>query len=107
MPWLGEMDHSLVIGINVDWLLCGTRGILRVVHLQNVVDLRVIYSMADEYVPEYVDKKASVDRVMGGAEKVEIEHGNHSLSNRVGEAIQAIMNFVKREGPSGWDDPWT
>lgn len=46
-------------------------------------------------------------RAMGGAEKVEIEWGNHSLSNRVEEAVQAIMNFVKREGPSGWDDPWS
>lgn len=45
-------------------------------------------------------------RAMGGAEKVEIEHGNHSLSNRVHEAVEAIVDFVKREGPSGWDDPW-
>ena len=43
---------------------------------------------------------------MGGAEKVEIEHGNHSLSNRVQEAVQAIVDFVKRDGPKGWDDPW-
>lgn len=43
---------------------------------------------------------------MGGAEKVEIEYGNHSLSNRVTEAVQAIMDFVKR-GPTGWDDPWS
>lgn len=43
---------------------------------------------------------------MGGAEKVEIEHGIHSLSNRVKEAVQAIIDFVKREGPKGWDDPW-
>ncbi|KAK1563174.1 hypothetical protein Q3G72_023456 [Acer saccharum] len=82
---------------------------MRLGHMANT-PCQVIYSMADEYVPEYVDKKALVDRlcrVMGGAEKVEIEHGNHSLSNRVGDAVQAIMNFVKREGPSGWDDPWT
>ncbi|KAK6803828.1 hypothetical protein RDI58_001612 [Solanum bulbocastanum] len=45
-------------------------------------------------------------KAMGGAEKVEIEYGNHSLSNRVVEAVEAIMSFVKREGPSGWDDPW-
>ena len=44
---------------------------------------------------------------MGGAEKVEIEYGNHSLSNRVHEAVQAIIAFVKREGPKGWDDPWS
>lgn len=43
---------------------------------------------------------------MGGAEKVEIEYGNHSLSNRVDEAVKAIIDFVKREGPKGWDDPW-
>ncbi|OAY27875.1 UPF0613 protein PB24D3.06c [Manihot esculenta] len=70
---------------------------------------QVIFSMADEYVPDYVDKKALVERLcraMGGAEKVEIEHGNHSLSNRVGEAVQAVIDFVKREGPKGWDDPW-
>lgn len=71
---------------------------------------QVIFSMADEYVPDYVDKKALVDRLsraLGGAEKVEVEWGNHSLSNRVDEAVQAIMSFVKREGPSGWDDPWS
>ncbi|KAL3507985.1 hypothetical protein ACH5RR_033367 [Cinchona calisaya] len=71
---------------------------------------QIIFSMADEYVPEYVDKKALVDRLcraMGGAEKVEIEWGNHALSNRVQEAVQAIINFVKREGPKGWDDPWS
>ncbi|TYH73883.1 hypothetical protein ES332_D05G359600v1 [Gossypium tomentosum] len=71
---------------------------------------QVIFSMDDEYVPEYVDKKALVERlcrVMGGAEKVEIEYGNHSLSNRVQEAVQAIIDFVKREGPNGWDDPWS
>ncbi|KAI3948244.1 hypothetical protein MKX01_014843 [Papaver californicum] len=70
---------------------------------------QVIFSMADEYVPEYVDKKALVERLckaMGGAEKVEIEWGNHSLSNRVQEAVQAIVEFVKIEGPKGWDDPW-
>lgn len=43
---------------------------------------------------------------MGGAEKAEIKHGNHSLSNRVDEAVQAIIDFIKREGPKGWDDPW-
>ncbi|XP_052190718.1 UPF0613 protein PB24D3.06c-like [Diospyros lotus] len=71
---------------------------------------QVIFSMADEYVPDCVDKAALVDRIcraMGGAEKVEIEWGNHSLSNRVEEAVQAIMDFIKREGPKGWDDPWT
>ncbi|MCL7033264.1 hypothetical protein MKW94_004014 [Papaver nudicaule] len=70
---------------------------------------QVIFSMADEYVPEYVDKKALVERLckaMGGAEKVEIEWGNHSLSNRIQEAVQAIVDFVKTEGPKGWDDPW-
>lgn len=44
---------------------------------------------------------------MGGAEKVEVEWGNHSLSNRVQEAVQAIVDFVKRDGPKGWDDPWS
>lgn len=46
-------------------------------------------------------------RAMGGAEKVEIEGGNHSLSNRVEEVVKAIVDFIKREGPQGWDDPWT
>lgn len=71
---------------------------------------QVIFSMADEYVPEYVDKKALVERLcraLGGAEKVEIDYGNHSLSNRVVEVVQAIMNFIKTEGPKGWDDPWS
>uniref|UniRef100_A0A6N2KP57 Uncharacterized protein n=1 Tax=Salix viminalis TaxID=40686 RepID=A0A6N2KP57_SALVM len=81
---------------------------MRLGHMSNT-PCQVIFSMADEYVPEYVDKKALVERlcrVMGGAEKVEIEHGNHSLSNRVQEAVQAIVDFVKRDGPKGWDDPW-
>ncbi|KAK9182486.1 hypothetical protein WN944_025631 [Citrus x changshan-huyou] len=80
----------------------------RLGHMANT-PCQVIFSMADEYVPEYVDKKALVERLcraMGGAEKVEIEHGIHSLSNRVKEAVQAIIDFVKREGPKGWDDPW-
>ncbi|NP_001168923.1 uncharacterized protein LOC100382733 [Zea mays] len=71
---------------------------------------QVIFSMGDEYVPEYVDKRALVDRLcraLGGAEKVEIEWGNHALSNRVQEAVVAIVDFVKREGPKGWDDPWS
>ncbi|RDX81903.1 SPAPB24D3.06c, partial [Mucuna pruriens] len=67
---------------------------------------QVIFSMADEYVPDYVDKKALVERAMGGAEKVEVEYGNHSLSNRVEEAVDAIIDFLRREGPKGWDDPW-
>lgn len=45
-------------------------------------------------------------KAMGDAEKVEIEYGNHSLSNRVHEAVHAIIDFVKRDGPKGWDDPW-
>ncbi|WOH16000.1 hypothetical protein DCAR_0935549 [Daucus carota subsp. sativus] len=80
----------------------------RLGHMSNT-PCQVIFSMGDEYIPEYVDKKALVDRLcraMGGAEKVEIEYGNHSLSNRVTEAVQAIMDFVKR-GPTGWDDPWS
>lgn len=71
---------------------------------------QVIFSMGDEYVPEYVDKEALVDRLcraLGNAEKVEIEWGNHALSNRVQEAVRAIVDFVKREGPKGWDDPWS
>lgn len=70
----------------------------------------VIFSMADEYVPEYVDKKALVDRLcraLGDSEKVEIKWGNHALSNRVQEAVKVIVDFVKREGPKGWDDPWS
>ncbi|KAJ0976096.1 hypothetical protein J5N97_018061 [Dioscorea zingiberensis] len=81
---------------------------LRLGHLSNT-PCQIIFSMADEYVPDYVDKKALVERLsraMGGAEKVEIEWGNHALSNRVEEAVQAIVDFVKREGPKGWDDPW-
>ncbi|KAJ4847252.1 hypothetical protein Tsubulata_004664 [Turnera subulata] len=81
----------------------------RLGHMSNT-PCQVMFSMADEYVPDYVDKKALVDRLcraMGGAEKVEIEHGNHSLSNRPQEAVQAIIDFIKRDGPKGWDDPWS
>ncbi|KAF4358894.1 hypothetical protein F8388_013698 [Cannabis sativa] len=80
----------------------------RLGHMSNT-PCQVIFSMADEYVPDYVDKKALVERLckaMGGAEKVEVEYGNHSLSNRVDEAVKAIIDFVKRDGPKGWDDPW-
>lgn len=82
---------------------------MRLGHMTNT-PCQVIFSMADEYVPDYVDKKALVDRLcraMGGADKVEIQHGNHSLSNRVEEAVHAIIDFVKRDGPKGWDDPWS
>ncbi|KAK9672042.1 hypothetical protein RND81_12G072100 [Saponaria officinalis] len=82
---------------------------MRLGHMSNI-PCQVIYSMADEYVPEYVDKKALVTRLcraLGGAEKVEIEYGNHSLSNRAAEAVLAIMDFVRRETPKGWDDPWS
>ncbi|KAJ6804868.1 UPF0613 protein PB24D3.06c [Iris pallida] len=82
---------------------------MRLGHLSNT-PCQVIFSMADEYVPEYVDKKALVERLcraLGGAEKVEIEWGNHALSNRVQEAVHAILDFVRREGPKGWDDPWS
>lgn len=82
---------------------------MRLGHMEST-PCQVIYSMGDEYVPDYVDKKALVERLcraLGGAEKAEIEHGNHSLSNRVGEAVEAIIDFVRREGPKGWDDPWS
>lgn len=46
-------------------------------------------------------------RALGGAEMVEIEDGNHSLSNRTKEAVQAIMEFVKRDGLKGCEDPWS
>ncbi|KAL4564632.1 hypothetical protein LXL04_028699 [Taraxacum kok-saghyz] len=81
----------------------------RLGHMSNT-PCQVIFSMADEYVPDYVDKKALVERLcraMGGAEKVEIEWGNHSLSNRADECVLAIMQFVKSGGPNGWDDPWS
>ncbi|KAH6833020.1 alpha/beta-Hydrolases superfamily protein [Perilla frutescens var. hirtella] len=81
----------------------------KVGHMSNTPTL-VMFSMGDEYVPEYVDKKALVDRLcaaMGGTEKVEIEYGSHSLSNRAQEAVQAIAEFIKRDGPKGWDDPWS
>ncbi|KAI4364397.1 hypothetical protein MLD38_020493 [Melastoma candidum] len=81
---------------------------MRLGHMSNT-PCQVIFSMGDEYVPEHVDKKALVKRLcraLGGAEKVEIEYGNHSLSNRVSDAVEAIINFINREGPKGWDDPW-
>lgn len=81
---------------------------MRLGHMENT-PCQVMFSMADEYVPDYVDKKSLVSRLckaLGGAEKVEIEWGNHSLSNRVEDAVHAIIDFVRREGPKGWDDPW-
>ncbi|KAL1543204.1 UPF0613 protein PB24D3.06c-like [Salvia divinorum] len=70
----------------------------------------VIFSMADEHVPQHVDKQefgGRLCRALGGAEMVEIESGNHSLSNRTKEAVQAIMEFVKRDGLKGCEDPWS
>ncbi|KAI6683784.1 hypothetical protein NL676_029697 [Syzygium grande] len=118
-----EADESSPITANRYYSLCAYMGEddmfssdltddqlrMKLGHMCNT-PCQVIFSMADEYVPEYVDKKSLVERLcrsLGGAEKVEIEHGNHSLSNRVSEAVQAIVDFVKREGPKGWDDPWT
>lgn len=72
----------------------------RLGHMSNT-PCQVIFSMADEYVPEHADKKALVDRLcraMGGAERVEVEDGKHALSNRVEEAVVAIVGFVKRQG---------
>jgi hypothetical protein len=40
---------------------------------------------------------------MGGAEKVAIPWGNHSLSNRVQETVHCIIDFIKKEGPKGWE----
>ena len=49
----------------------------------------------------YILNTCRLCKAMGGAEKVEIEYGNHSLSNRVEEAVDAIIDFLKREGPKG------
>ncbi|GMH28463.1 hypothetical protein Nepgr_030306 [Nepenthes gracilis] len=68
---------------------------MRLGHMSNT-PCQVIYSMADEYVPEYVNKKALVERLcraLGGAEKAEIEWGNHSLSNRAAEATQETIRL--------------
>lgn len=46
-------------------------------HMSNT-PCQVIFSMGDEYVPDYVDKKALVDRLckaMGGAEKLKLNTG--------------------------------
>ncbi|XP_051127981.1 UPF0613 protein PB24D3.06c isoform X2 [Andrographis paniculata] len=79
-------------------------------HMSKIPTL-VMYSMADEFVPHYIGKDALVDRLctaMGGAEKIEIERGNHTLSNRVEEAVQAITAFVKSsDGRKIWEDPWS
>ncbi|KAF9598074.1 hypothetical protein IFM89_024108 [Coptis chinensis] len=45
---------------------------------------QVIFSMADE-----------LCRALGGAEKVEIEWGNHSLSNRVEEAVKELKGSIR------------
>jgi len=63
--------------------------------------------IADPMVKGYILNPCRLCRAMGGAEKVEIEYGNHSLSNRVEEAVNSIIDFLKREGPKGWDDPWS
>ncbi|KAL5198266.1 hypothetical protein ABZP36_001778, partial [Zizania latifolia] len=48
---------------------------------------QVIFSMGDEYVPEYVNKEALVDRLccaLGGAEKVEIEWNGETMLSPTG-----------------------
>ncbi|KAG0580114.1 hypothetical protein KC19_4G147700 [Ceratodon purpureus] len=73
------------------------------------VPCQVIFSMADEYVPDHVDKVNLIKRLceaMGGADKMAIPWGNHSLSNRVEETVRAMLSFIKKGGPKGWDDPW-
>ncbi|CAM6079789.1 unnamed protein product [Sphagnum tenellum] len=86
------------------------------------VPCQVIFSMADEYIPEYVDKAKLLKRLRAygwtiltncadyvkpcGAEKVAIPWGNHSLSNRVQATVHCIIDFIKREGPKGWDNTW-
>ncbi|CAK9198851.1 unnamed protein product [Sphagnum troendelagicum] len=54
------------------------------------VPCQVIFSMADEYIPEYVDKAKLLK----------------SLSNRVQATVHCIIDFIKREGPKGWDNTW-
>ncbi|EFJ22803.1 hypothetical protein SELMODRAFT_89905 [Selaginella moellendorffii] len=68
---------------------------------------QVIFSMADEYVPDYVNKHNLVKRLCAamGATAVEI-WGNHSLTNRIQEAVRAVVDFIKRESSKDWDDPW-
>ncbi|KAJ7522018.1 hypothetical protein O6H91_19G079200 [Diphasiastrum complanatum] len=81
---------------------------VRLGHMSRI-PCQVIFSMSDEYVPEYVNKPILVQRLcdaMGGAEKVTIAWGNHGLSNRVQEAVKAMVEFIRREWPKGWDDPW-
>ncbi len=55
---------------------------------------------------DHSDKLCKLCEAMGGAEKVAIPWGNHSLSNRVQETVHCIIDFIKREGLKGWDDPW-
>ncbi|KAG0591658.1 hypothetical protein M758_1G228600 [Ceratodon purpureus] len=74
------------------------------------VPTQVLFSMSDEYVPDHVDKVTLIKRLceaMGGAEKMAIPWGNHSLSNRVEEAVRTMISFIKKGGPKGWDDPWS
>lgn len=44
---------------------------------------------------------------MGGAEAIAVQGGDHSLSNRSADAVHSIIEFIRKEGPKGWDDPWT
>jgi hypothetical protein len=55
---------------------------------------------------DHSDKLCRSCEAMGGAKKVAIPWGNHNLSNRVQEIVHCIIDFIKREGLKGWDDPW-
>ncbi|GAQ88441.1 Predicted hydrolases or acyltransferases (alpha/beta hydrolase superfamily) [Klebsormidium nitens] len=75
-----------------------------------LIPTAIIFSMQDEFVPPHVDKAALLKRLskaMGGAEAIAVQGGDHSLSNRTADAVHSIIEFIRKEGPKGWDDPWT
>ncbi|KAF9607265.1 hypothetical protein IFM89_033472 [Coptis chinensis] len=87
------MGHGIEIGGN-EPPLCSPRTRLgsdlsddqlrtRLGHMSST-PCQVIFSMADE-----------LCRALGGAEKVEIEWGNHSLSNRVEEAVKELKGSIR------------
>ncbi|GJP60167.1 hypothetical protein CLOP_g17298 [Closterium sp. NIES-67] len=59
----------------------------------------VILSGEDQYVPKHIDKEMLLQRLcaaMGGASSALIGGADHSLSNKLEEAVPTITAFIKR-----------
>jgi len=71
----------------------------RLGHLKELEFAVCAYSMADEYVPAYVDRDVVVDRLCkaGGMEALKLAGANHNLSlPEDGGAVEKLMECIGR-----------